>query len=88
MSPWDAARERRRTASGYRHGIATGGGHGMEYLGLAILLLFVWGVVWMARVGRSGPPVLNALAETAVLLAFPVGLVVWWVLRRRDRMAR
>lgn len=57
----------------------------MELIGLAAVLLYLWAVLWMARVGRSGPRVLNALAETLVILgAFPLGLLLWWALRRRD----
>jgi hypothetical protein len=57
----------------------------VRYLGGASVALFVWGIVWMWRVGRSGPSLLNALAETAVFLAFPAGPVVWSGLRRHHR---
>lgn len=53
--------------------------------GIASVLLVVWGVLWMVRVGRTGPRVLNALAELVVILtAFPIGLLVWSALRRRS----
>lgn len=49
------------------------------------LALVVFGVTWMWRVGRRGPRVVNALAETAVIVAaFPAGLLAWAILRRRD----
>lgn len=56
----------------------------MWALGPAALALFVWGVTWMYRVGRTGPLWLNALAETVVLLALPVGPFIWFALRRRQ----
>lgn len=56
----------------------------MEYVGPLFMAFFVWGVMWMWRVGRGGPRALNALAETVVLLALPVGPFVWLALRRRD----
>ncbi len=56
----------------------------MDYLALVLLLLFGLGVVWMWRVGRDGPRVLNALAETVVFAALPVGPFVWLALRRQD----
>lgn len=59
-------------------------GRFMEYLGPLLVVLYVWAVLWMWRVGRSGPRPLNALAETVVLLAFPVGLFIWMGLRSRD----
>lgn len=57
----------------------------MRSLGVASALLFVWGVLWMFRVGRSGPTWLNALAEMAVLLALPVGPFLWLAFRRRQQ---
>lgn len=57
----------------------------MEYLGIAAVLLMLWGVGWMFWVGRSGPRTLNALAETAVIVALPIGPFLWMALRRRHR---
>lgn len=59
-------------------------GESVRFLGFATVLLFVWAVAWMYRVGRSGPSWANALAETAVILALPVGPFLWLALRRRD----
>ena len=56
----------------------------MEYLGPLLITVFAWGVVWMWRVGGDGPRALNALAETVVLLAMPVGPFIWLALRRRE----
>lgn len=57
----------------------------MELLGIAAVLLYLWAVLWMIRVRRSGPPVLNAFAETVVVIgAFPLGALLWWALRRRS----
>lgn len=56
----------------------------MEYLALMLVALYAWAVLWMWRVGRSGPRPLNALAETLVLLPLPIGLLLWTALRRRD----
>lgn len=55
----------------------------MKGLSAALILLLVWGLVWMYRVGRSGPAWLNALAETVVMLALPLGPFLWLALRRR-----
>lgn len=56
----------------------------MGYLAVMLAGLYGWAVLWMWRVGRSGPRPLNALAETVVLLPLPIGLLVWTALRRRD----